>query len=336
MARVFEIFPDNAILIDKFLEDAVEVDVDAISDGKMTVIGGIMEHIEEAGIHSGDSACVLPPVTIAPAIIEVIKKQTEMIAAELNVIGLMNIQFAIKDNEVYVLEVNPRASRTVPFVSKAIGKPLAQLATKVMLGHTLEELGFTRQIFPKHISVKEAVFPFNRFPNINVILGPEMRSTGEVMGIDTSFGIAYAKAQMATGFKLPVTGNVFISVHDAHKQKVISIAKSFIDSGFKILATQGTARQLNLNGIPATVINKVSEGRPNGVDHIKNGEIHLIINTSIGRRPSADAIDIRQSAIRYNIPYTTTLEASRAISEAISALKSGTWDVTPLQDYYSR
>jgi carbamoyl-phosphate synthase large subunit len=336
MTRVFETFPDNAILIDKFLEDAVEVDVDAISDGEMTVIGGIMEHIEEAGIHSGDSACVLPPVTIPPALIETIKNQTKMIAAELNVVGLMNIQYAIKDGVLYVLEVNPRASRTAPFVSKAIGRPLAQLATKVMIGKTLPELGFTEQIWPKHISVKESVFPFSRFPNANVILGPEMRSTGEVMGIDSTFGLAYAKAQMATGFKLPVSGSVFISVHDAHKERVIDIAKRFSDLGFNILATRGTASKLILNGIPASMVNKVSEGRPNIVDHIKNGWVQLIINSSIGRRPSADAISIRQSAIRYNIPYTTTLEASRAMAEAISALKSGKWDVNPLQEFYRK
>lgn len=336
MARVFETFPDNAILIDKFLEDAVEVDVDAISDGKLTVIGGIMEHIEEAGIHSGDSACVLPPVTISPLLMETIHHQTKMIAAELNVVGLMNIQFAIKDGVLYVLEVNPRASRTAPFVSKAIGRPLAQLATKVMLGKTLEELGFTEQVWPKHISVKESVFPFSRFPNVNVVLGPEMRSTGEVMGIDSTFGLAFAKAQMATGFKLPVTGNVFISVHDMHKKRVLETARRFVDMGFSLLATSGTAYELNQAGIPAKVVIKVSEGRPNIVDHIKNGEVQLIINTSIGRKPSADAISIRQSAIRYNIPYTTTLEASRAIAEAILALKSGQWDVTPLQEFYRR
>jgi len=259
-----------------------------------------------------------------------------MIAAELNVVGLMNIQFAIKDDVLYVLEVNPRASRTAPFVSKAIGRPLAQLATKVMLGKTLPELGFTEQVWPGHISVKESVFPFSRFPNANVVLGPEMRSTGEVMGIDSSFGLAFAKAQMATGFKLPVSGSVFISVHDAHKGRVIDIAKRFSELGFTILATRGTASQLILNGIPASMVNKVSEGRPNIVDHIKNGWVQLIINTSIGRRPSADAISIRQSAIRYNIPYTTTLEASRAIAEAIMALKSGKWDVNPLQEFYRK
>ena len=336
MARVFEAFPDNAILVDKFLEDALEIDVDAISDGNLTVIGGIMEHIEEAGIHSGDSACVLPPITISRETIRTIQDQTRTIADELHVVGLMNIQFAIKEGVLYVLEVNPRASRTAPFVSKAIGKPLAQLATKVMLGHSLKELGFTQQIWPKHVAVKESVFPFSRFPNVNVVLGPEMRSTGEVMGIDRSFPIAYAKAQMATGFKLPLSGNVFISVLDMHKDKIVPVARAFADLGFTILATRGTASRLKAGGLNAKTVTKVSEGRPNVVDHIKNGEIQLIINTSIGRQPSIDAYHIRQNAIRYNILYTTTIEASRAVSEAIKALQGNQWEVTPLQDFYKR
>ena len=214
MVRALDVSPGHPILIDKFLEDAIEVDVDAISDGKTTVVAGIMEHIEEAGIHSGDSACVLPTITFAPELLETIERQTKLIAEELHVVGLMNIQYAIKDGELYVLEVNPRASRTIPFVSKAIGVPLAKLATKVMLGKTLQELGFTKPIRPKHISVKEAVFPFNRFPNVDILLGPEMKSTGEVMGIDHSFGLAFAKSQMAAGFKMPLSGRVFISVHD--------------------------------------------------------------------------------------------------------------------------
>ncbi|MEN6475972.1 MAG: carbamoyl-phosphate synthase large subunit [Syntrophaceae bacterium] len=334
MVRVLEAFPDNAILIDKFLEDAIEVDVDAISDGSMTVIGGIMEHIEEAGIHSGDSACVLPPVTLAPELIRTLQDQTRMIAAELKVVGLMNIQFAIKDGVVYVLEVNPRASRTVPFVSKAIGKPLAQLATKVMLGESLAELGLTEQVWPAHVSVKESVFPFSRFPNANVVLGPEMRSTGEVMGIDWSFATAYAKAQMATGFQLPLSGTVFISVHDRHKERIVALARRFADLGFSIMATKGTAACLKNGGVQALPVAKVSEGRPHIVDRIKNGEVQLIINTSIGRRPTLDAYHIRQSAIRYNIPYTTTIEASHATAEAIKALQHNQWDVAALQDFF--
>jgi carbamoyl-phosphate synthase large subunit len=331
---VFKLFPDNAVLIDKFLEDAVEVDVDAISDGRITVIGGIMEHIEEAGIHSGDSACVLPPMGISPKILAQIEHQTRMIAKELGVVGLMNIQYAIKDSELYILEVNPRASRTVPFVSKAIGVPLAQIATKIMLGHTLEGLGFTEQIIPKHISVKEAVFPFQRFPNVDVGLGPEMKSTGEVMGIDSSFGAAFAKAQLATGSGLPTSGTVFISVHDMHKKGITDVAKGFVDLGFKILATRGTAAHLNAAGIPAETTLKVSEGRPNVVDRIKNREIQMIINTSLGRIPTEDAYHIRQSAIRYNVAYATTTSASRASVEAIRALQQGSYSITALQDHH--
>ena len=229
---VFRLFPDNAILIDRFLEDALEVDVDAVSDGSLTVIGGIMEHIEEAGIHSGDSACVLPPISLSKEMIERISSQTRLIAAELGVVGLMNIQYAVKDDDLYLIEVNPRASRTAPFVSKAIGKPMAQIATRVMMGHSLSEQGFTEQIVPEHISVKEAVFPFQRFPGVDVSLGPEMKSTGEVMGIDAAFGAAFAKAQLAAGSGLPVEGAVFISVHDFHKQKITDIARSFVDMGF--------------------------------------------------------------------------------------------------------
>jgi len=334
MSQVLEAFPDNAILIDKFLEDAIEIDVDAISDGNLTVLGGIMEHIEEAGIHSGDSACVLPPTTLSSQVIETIEMQTKSIARELSVIGLMNIQYALKDGKLYVIEVNPRASRTVPFVSKAIGVPLAKLATKVMLGRPLSELGFTERIQPHHRAVKEAVFPFSRFPNAEVILSPEMRSTGEVMGIDDSFAMAYAKAQIATGFPLPLEGNVFLSVHDLQKKKIVPVARSFEKMGFKILATRGTASFLVSNGVQAETVLKVSEGRPNVVDHVKNGGIQLIVNTSIGRSPTRDAYHIRQSAIMYNITYTTTIPASRAVAEAIMAMRNSSWDVKPLQDYF--
>ncbi|MBN2298345.1 MAG: carbamoyl-phosphate synthase large subunit [Deltaproteobacteria bacterium] len=336
METVFRIFPDNPILIDKFLEDAIEVDVDAISDGSMTVIGGIMEHIEEAGIHSGDSACVLPPMTLSQEMLDTLQKQTRLIAQELGVVGLMNIQYAVKDGELYVLEVNPRASRTVPFVSKAIGVPLAQLATKIMLGSSLEDLGFTKQIRPEYISVKEAVFPFKRFPNINIALGPEMKSTGEVMGIDSSFGAAFAKAQAAAGAGLPLAGTVFISVHDAHKDRIVPVAKSFADLGFNIVATQGTADYLRANALKAGTVMKVGEGRPNVVDHIKNREIHMIINTSIGRRPSAAAYHIRKSAIAYNIPYATTIAASRATVEAIRTVQAGSFAIVALQDHYGK
>ncbi len=243
--------PGHPILIDKFLEDAIELDVDAISDGRITVIGGIMEHIEQAGIHSGDSACVLPPISVSKELQEEIRRQTRLLAEELGVIGLMNIQFAIQNGEVFILEVNPRASRTVPFVSKAIGRPLAKLATKVMLGKSLKQLGFEREIEPRHISVKEAVFPFSRFPKVDTLLGPEMKSTGEVMGIGENFGIAFAKAQAAAGYELPKSGTVFISVHDGDKVKALPVARRFLQLGFKLIATAGTARFLEESGIPA-------------------------------------------------------------------------------------
>jgi carbamoyl-phosphate synthase large subunit len=334
MAKALLVSPGHPILIDKFLEDAVEVDVDAISDGTTTVVAGIMEHIEEAGIHSGDSACILPPMSIAPDILDLIEKQTKLLAAELNVIGLMNIQYAIKDGKLYVLEVNPRASRTVPFVSKAIGVPLAKLATKVMIGKSLKELGFTKRIIPEHISVKEAVFPFNRFPDVDILLGPEMKSTGEVMGIDRSFGLAFAKSQMAVGFKLPVKGSVFISVNDYYKDKIVSVAKSFQKMGFKIVATSGTARHLKQHGIDAQVVFKVSEGRPNIVDLIKNGDIQMVINTSLGRKSSKDAYHIRRGALIYNVLYTTTIAGARALCEAVSAIIAEDWQVCPLQEYH--
>ena len=334
MERAIAVSPDHPILIDKFLQDAIEVDVDAISDGKDTVIGGIMEHIEEAGIHSGDSACVLPPITFSQELIERIERQTKLIAKELGVVGLMNIQYAVKDGVLYVLEVNPRASRTVPFVSKAIGVPLAKVATKIMLGRSLKELGFTKTIWPKHISVKEAVFPFNRFPNVDVLLGPEMKSTGEVMGIDRSFGMAFAKSQMAAGFNLPLDGGVFVSVNDLHKDKIVPVARSFQNMGFHMMATRGTSAHLERHGIKTEAIFKVSEGRPHVVDRIKNGDIQIVINTSVGRRSSLDAYHIRRGALTYNVLYTTTIAGSKALSEAIMALKKESWEVSPLQDYH--
>jgi len=333
MEKALLVSPEHPILIDKFLEDAVEIDVDAISDGDTTIVAGIMEHIEEAGIHSGDSACILPSLTISANILKLIKEQTKMLARELNVVGLMNIQYAVKDGKLYVLEVNPRASRTIPFVSKAIGVPLAKLATKIMLGKTLKELGFTKVPEPEHISVKEAVFPFNRFPDVDILLGPEMKSTGEVMGIDKTFGLAFAKSQMAVGFKIPVEGTVFISVNDYHKDKIVSVAESFQKMGFKIVATKGTAQYLKAKGIKAGVVLKFSEGRPNIVDYIKNGDIQMVINTSIGRKSSRDAYHIRRGALVYNILYTTTIAGARAMCEAVSAIKKENWQVCSLQEY---
>ena len=336
MEKAIHVSPGHPILIDKFLEDAIEVDVDAISDGIDTVVAGIMEHIEEAGIHSGDSACVLPPITFSQDLLELIEKQTKMIAKELRVVGLMNIQYAVKDGVLYVLEVNPRASRTIPFVSKAIGVPLAKLATKVMLGKSLQDLGFTTTLHPDHISVKEAVFPFSRFPNVDILLGPEMKSTGEVMGIDHSFGMAFAKSQMAAGFRLPTEGRVFISVHDMHKDRIVPVAESFHRMGFKILATSGTAAHLQRHGVKTEIVWKVSEGRPHVVDHIKNGDIQLVINTTVGRQSSRDAYHIRQGTLKYNVLYTTTVAGARALSEAVMAMQQEDWGVAPLQEYHKK
>ncbi|MGD0216033.1 MAG: carbamoyl-phosphate synthase large subunit, partial [Desulfobaccales bacterium] len=327
--------PDHPILIDKFLEDAIEVDVDAISDGSLTVIGGIMEHIEEAGIHSGDSACVLPPYSLSLDIQEEIRRQTRALAAELGVVGLMNIQFAVKDHEVYVLEVNPRASRTVPFVSKATGVSLARLATKVMLGHSLESLGFTREVEPPYFAVKESVFPFRRFPGVDPLLGPEMRSTGEVMGLDTDFGLAFAKSQLAAGQVLPLSGGVIFSVKDPDKPAALELARGFHGEGFPLYATAGTADYLKEHGLPVTPVSKIREGRPHIIDHIKNNEIALLVNTPEGRYTPADSYSIRRAALEYNIPYTTTLAAARATLDAIRAMKRGKLTVKSLQEYHA-
>jgi carbamoyl-phosphate synthase large subunit len=327
--------PGHPVLIDKFLEDAIEVDVDAISDGRTTVIGGIMEHIEAAGVHSGDSACVLPPFSLSAKILEEIKTATRAMASELNVIGLMNVQYAIKDECLYVIEVNPRASRTIPFVSKATGIPLAKLATKVMLGRTLEDLGFTHEIVPAHLSVKEAVLPFDRFPDVDTLLGPEMKSTGEVMGIDLAFGPAYAKAQLGAGQKLRTTGTVFISVQDHDKKAVLPIASEFNSIGFHVMATRGTSHFLSTHGIANTAVNKVSMGRPHVVDAIKNGEIQLVINTGTGDEPRHDGYMIRRAALKYNIPYVTTIAGALAMSKGISALRQKKLSVKPLQEYHT-
>ncbi len=325
---------EHPVLIDKFLEDAIEVDVDMISDGSTFVIGGIMEHIEEAGIHSGDSAMVLPAYTLSPVILNQTREATSKMAKELNVIGLMNVQYAVKDEKVYVLEVNPRASRTVPFVSKAIGVPLAKLATKVMLGKKLKDLGFTQEIIPKHVSVKESVFPFNRFPGVDIILGPEMKSTGEVMGIDKDFAQAYIKSQIAAGQNLPKKGNVFISVRDKDKRAVVFIAKKLEDLGFRVYATSGTAAALEKNGIKVKVMPKITEGRPNVIDLMKDGKIQLVINTPSGRIPRQDEVKIRSQVILYNVPYTTTISGAQATVSGIEALIKRELQVKSLQEYH--
>ncbi|MHC1729882.1 MAG: carbamoyl-phosphate synthase large subunit [Syntrophobacteraceae bacterium] len=334
MKTAVHVSPGHPILIDKFLENAIELDVDAISDGQITVIGAIMEHIEQAGIHSGDSACVLPPISVSKEIQAEIMRQTRLLSEELGVVGLMNIQFALQEGEVFILEVNPRASRTVPFVSKAIGRPLAKLATKVMLGKTLKELQFDKEIQPKHVSVKEAVFPFSRFPNVDTLLGPEMKSTGEVMGIGPNFGIAFAKAQSAAGYELPKGGTVFISVHDADKQRVLPVAGKLRELGFKLIATSGTANFLCKNGIPADHVFKINEGRPHVVDKIKSGEIQLVVNTSLGKKTISDSYEIRRTTLIYNIPYATTIAGAEAIAEAVFALQKSDWDVKTLQEYH--
>ncbi|MFT5413386.1 MAG: carbamoyl-phosphate synthase large subunit, partial [Verrucomicrobiales bacterium] len=327
--------PDRPVLVDRFLEDAIEIDVDVISDGDTSVLGAIMEHIEPAGVHSGDSACVIPPFSLSESMKAEIMAAAKNLAKELEVRGLMNIQFAVKDEDLYVIEVNPRASRTVPFVSKAIGVPLAKLAAKVMAGEKLVDLGFTEEVYPTHISVKEAVFPFARFPGIDILLSPEMKSTGEVMGIDKEFGMAYAKSQMAAGESLPASGNIFLSVKDADKQKSVQIAKDFHDLGFTIYSSTGTAKILNEQGVPAKTLFKLAEGRrPNVLDMIKNGEVSLIINTPSGQAPREDEVKIRSTAVANRIPVLTNLRAAEASIQAIRSLQKNEMGVQTLQEYH--
>jgi len=326
--------PERPILVDKFLEEAIEVDVDCVSDGKASVICGIMEHIEEAGIHSGDSACSIPTFSLSKAMLEEIREATHALAKELKVVGLMNIQYAVKGTQLFILEVNPRASRTVPYVSKATGIPWAKIATKVMIGKSLKDLGIEKEIIPKHFSVKEAVFPFNRFPGVDPILGPEMKSTGEVMGIHADLGVAYIKAEIAAGQKLPLEGKVFISVNDKDKKKIVSIAKGFADIGYEIVATSGTAEVLKKSGLEVEVVAKVAEGRPNVLDLVKNNEVKLLINTPGGKQTKVDETKIRSSAIMNNIPIVTTLSGARATVHGLAAVKEKGFTVAALQDYH--
>jgi carbamoyl-phosphate synthase large subunit len=325
---------EKPVLVDRFLEDAIEIDVDAISDGESVVVGGIMEHIEEAGVHSGDSACSLPPHSISRETIAEITRQTKALASELSVIGLMNVQFAIQRGRIFILEVNPRASRTVPFVSKAIGVPLAKLAAKVMAGRKLADLGFTSEVVPVHVCVKEAVFPFIKFPDVDTLLGPEMKSTGEVMGIDRTFGTAFAKAQIAAGMILPRSGKVFVSVRDEDKEGVLAAAEGMKRCGFSFVATRGTAAFLTAHGLPCEIVRKVNEGRPHVADLIRNGEIALVINTPLGAQSKADSYYIRRASLVYNVPYFTTLAAARAVSLAISDLIADDLSVRSLQEYH--
>ncbi len=335
MASAIEVSSERPVLVDRFLEDAIEVDVDCISDGDMTVIGAIMEHIEEAGIHSGDSACVIPTFSLSKKVLDDISAATKAMARELKVRGLMNVQFAVKGDDVYVLEVNPRASRTVPFVSKAIGVPLAKLAAKVMVGRSLRELGFTKEIVPKHFSVKEAVFPFLRYEGLDISLGPEMKSTGEVMGMDVDLGLAYAKSQMAAPPPLPKKGKVFISVKDTDKEAVIPVAREFVKLGFEIISTSGTAEALKKAKIKVTKVFKIHEGRPNVLDRIKNGDINFIINTPSGKIPREHEVVIRNAALAAKIPIMTTVRAALASANGIRSLQKRKVQVRSLQEYHS-
>jgi len=333
MTTAVQVSPEHPILIDKFLDEAIEIDVDALCDGKEVVIGGIMEHIEEAGIHSGDSACSLPPYSVHDRIVSEIRRQTALMALELGVRGLMNVQYALKGEEIYILEVNPRASRTVPFVSKATGRPLAKIAARIMAGKTLKELGISGDIIPEHISVKESVFPFVKFPGVDTILGPEMKSTGEVMGIGYSFAEAFAKSQMGANVTLPLSGTAFISVRDADKKHIVNVAEKLYKAGFGILATSGTAAFLKEKGIPVKNVNKVAEGRPHIVDSIKNGEVALVVNTTQGSQAVADSFSIRREALMHGITYYTTISGAKAAVDSIIALIKNELDARSLQDY---
>jgi len=334
MREAVRVSGDNPVLIDRYLNDAIEVDVDCIADGDTVYVAGVMEHIEEAGIHSGDSACALPPYTLSPATVTELKAQTEAMARALGVVGLMNVQYAIKDNEVYVLEVNPRASRTVPFVAKATGVAVAKVGARVMAGAKLSDFKLDDQAIAPHVAVKEAVFPFARFPDVDTILGPEMKSTGEVMGLDNSFERAFAKAQLGAGVKLPDAGQVFLSVRDTDKAAAVAVARRLVEMGFSVLATRGTATRLRDAGIPVAQVNKVLEGRPHCVDAIRSGEVQLVINTASGAQSVADSFDIRRSALTHGVPHYTTIAGARAAAHAIAALKAGTLEVAPLQDYF--
>ncbi len=335
MRAAVEASPEHPVLVDRFLNDATEVDVDAICDGQRVVIGGVMEHIEEAGVHSGDSACSLPPYSLGRDVVDEILESTRRLALELGVRGLMNVQYAVKGKDVYVLEVNPRASRTVPFVAKAIGRPLAKLAALVMSGKTLEELGFTREIWPRHFSVKEAVFPFLKFPGVDTVLGPEMKSTGEVMGIDSDFGRAYAKAQIEAGNPIPATGRLLVSVRDEDQGRVAAPIREFAEAGFELLATAGTAKALEAAGLAVEVVPKVGEGAPNVVDRIEAGDVDLVVNTvEADPRALKDSFAIRRAALQGGLPYFTTFAALRAAAGAVRALREGTIGVRALQEVH--
>ncbi len=335
MTEAIHVSEKRPVLVDRFLEDAVEIDVDAVSDGDDVVIGGIMQHIENAGIHSGDSACVLPPYSLHDDVISRLRTHTDKLARELNVIGLINIQYAVKDDEIYVLEVNPRASRTVPFVSKSIGYPLAKIAARVMTGKKLKEIGFTEEISLDYYCIKEAVLPFIKFPGVDSVLGPEMKSTGEVMGIDRDFGVAFAKAQMSANAKLPAKGRIFISIDDKEKDDIVPIAAKLKQAGFKLVATSGTRDYFKAHGIEAELVMKIHEGRPHVLDLLTDGSIGLMINTPLGKESHKDDYEIRRAAIIHNVPYTTTIPGAIAACEGILSLKTKDITVKSLQEYHS-
>ena len=339
VTEAFVVAQGQPVLVDRFLEDAIEVDVDCICDGETAIVAGIMEHIEEAGVHSGDSACSIPTYSLPGPIVDEIRQATIEMAKYLKVVGLMNVQFAVKREQderqhVYVLEVNPRASRTVPFVAKATGMPVAKLAAKVMTGKTLSELGITKQPVPAHVSIKESVFPFRKFVGVDIVLGPEMRSTGEVMGVSERFSIAFAKSQLAAGVLLPESGRIFISVSQRHKQNAVALAQRLHEMGFEILATSGTAKTLEQNGIPVERVKKLIEGHPNLVDHLKNNSVDLILNTPSGKGARTDEGRIRAAAVQHGVPCITTIQAAEAAVKAMDALRDEGMEVESLQDRF--
>jgi carbamoyl-phosphate synthase large subunit len=332
--QINSVIASNPLLFDSFLEDATEIDVDCLCDGKTVFIAGIMEHIEEAGIHSGDSACSLPPHTLGKETIEELKRQTTELALALKVGGLMNVQYAIKDGVIYVLEVNPRASRTVPFVAKVIGQPIAKIAARVMAGEKLSSFRLKEKQL-RHIGIKEAVFPFARFPGVDTLLGPEMRSTGEVIGLSSDYGSAFAKSQLGGGTKVPHDGTVFVSVKDRDKKAITPAVRRLVEGGFRIMATRGTQKHLEAEGIACALVNKVLEGRPHIVDAMKNGEVQLVINTTEGTQALLDSRDLRRAALMGKIPYYTTIPGAIAAVEGIFASRAGQLSIRPLQDYFA-
>ncbi|MDH4183955.1 MAG: ATP-grasp domain-containing protein, partial [Nitrospinota bacterium] len=336
MKNAVEASPDHPVLIDDYLESAIEFDVDAICDGEMVVVAGVMEHIEKAGVHSGDSACSLPPHTVGQEVVDEIKRQARVLAMGLGTVGLINIQFAVQDGDIYILEANPRASRTIPFVSKAVGAPMAQLAARVMAGKKLKELGFTADPVIKHVAVKESVFPFNKFPGVDTILGPEMKSTGEVMGLDCAFGHSFGKASLAAGTAIPRSGAALISVADSDKPAAVAVAGRLIAMGFTVISTPGTHAAMLAAGLAAQRTDKVGEGKPDCAALVNGGSVHMVINTTHGKKSIKDSFAIRRAALVKNIPYFTTMRAAESAADAVEAARDGVFSVAPLQEYFPK